>query len=54
MKKEEVGAYSVEIEGMTPKQLHAALSNKLKKDKTLRPRIRGSKVYLEVIKKVEK
>jgi hypothetical protein len=48
--KKVAGAYPVEVTGMTAKQLHAALSNKLKKDKTLRPRKRGDQVYLEIVK----
>ena len=48
--KKVAGAYPVEIEGMKAKALYAALANKLKKDKTLRPRTRGEKVYLEIIK----
>ncbi len=44
------GAYPVEIEGMQPKQLYAALANKLKGKKDIRPRIRGEQVYLELSK----
>ena len=52
--KKEVGAYPVSIEGMNAKQLHAALSNKLKKVNDIRPRIRGEQVYLEICKATKK
>lgn len=48
--KKVVGAYPVEIEGMKAKALYAALANRLKKVKDLRPRIRGETVYLEIVK----
>jgi hypothetical protein len=48
--KKTVGAYPVSVEGLNAKQLYAALSNRLKKAKDLRPRIRNEKVYLELCK----
>jgi len=48
--KKVAGAYPVEIEGMTSKALYAALANRLKGVKDLRPRVRGKQVYLEIVK----
>ena len=48
--KKVAGAYPVSVESMTSKQLYAALANRLKKVKDLRPRVRGDKVYLEIVK----
>lgn len=48
--KKVAGAYPVEVEGMKAKALYAALANRLKKVKDLRPRTRGDKVYLEIVK----
>ena len=48
--KKVAGAYPASVEGMTSKQLYAALANRLKKVKDLRPRVRGDKVYLEIVK----
>lgn len=49
--KKVAGAYPVEIEGVKAKQLYAALAVRLRKQKDIRPRIRGDKVYLEIIRK---
>lgn len=49
--KKTAGAYPVKVDNMDAKKLYGALSNKLKKDKTLRPRVRGDCVYLEIMKK---